>query len=118
LPSLHPCAYGEEEEVEAFREKGIFFGYNETSKAYKIFIPTQRKTIVSRDVKFEENLASRKSHELPPVAEDEEKEAPKAELHSEASSSGTQPSSGEEELASSISIRRRKWFMQTLKDAQ
>jgi hypothetical protein len=51
---------------------GEIRGYNEISKAYRIFIPAQRKTIVSRDVKFEENLASRKSHELPPLAEDEE----------------------------------------------
>jgi hypothetical protein len=34
-------------------------GYNETSKDYKIFIPAQRKIVVSRYVKFEENLASR-----------------------------------------------------------
>jgi hypothetical protein len=51
--------------LEPSGEKGIFVGYNETSKAYRIFIPAQRKTMVSRDVKFEENLASRKSHELP-----------------------------------------------------
>jgi hypothetical protein len=34
---------------------------------------------VSRDVKFKENLAYNKSHELPPVVEDEEQEAPKGE---------------------------------------
>jgi hypothetical protein len=104
--------------LEPSGEKGIFVGYNETSKAYRIFIPAQRKTIVSRDVKFEENLASRKSHELPPVAEDEEQEAPKGEQRSEASSSGSQPSGGEEELAPSSSVRRPRWFEQTLKDAQ
>jgi hypothetical protein len=43
-------------------------GYRETSKAYKIFIPAQRKIIVSKDVDFEENLASRKSHKSPLVA--------------------------------------------------
>jgi hypothetical protein len=96
-------------------KKGIFVGYNETSKAYMIFIPMQRKTIVRRDVKFEENLASRKSHELPPVVEDEEQEAPKGEQRLEASSSGNQPSGGEE-LAPSSSIRRPRWFEQTLKD--
>jgi hypothetical protein len=65
--------------LEPSKQKGIFVGYSETSKAYKIFIPVQRKTIVSKDVKFEENLASRKSLELPPMAEDEEHEAPKGE---------------------------------------
>jgi hypothetical protein len=34
--------------------KGIFVGYNKTSKAYNIFIPVQRKIIVHRDVNFEE----------------------------------------------------------------
>jgi hypothetical protein len=34
------------------------------SKAYKVFLPNQCKTVVSRDVKFEENLASRKSQDL------------------------------------------------------
>jgi hypothetical protein len=61
-------------------------GYSEISKVYRIFIPAQRKIAVSRDVKFKENLASRKSHELPPVAEDEEREAPKGEQRSEAPS--------------------------------
>jgi hypothetical protein len=41
----------------------LVVGYNETSKAYRIFILAQRKTIVSRDVKFEENLASRSTKE-------------------------------------------------------
>jgi hypothetical protein len=52
------------------------------------------------------------------VAEDEEQEAPKGEQCSETSSSGSQPSGGEEELAPSISVRRPRWFMQTLRDAQ
>jgi hypothetical protein len=65
--------------LEPSGKKGIFVGYSETSKAYRIFIPTQRKIIVSKDVKFDENLASSKSHELPPVAEDEEQEALKGE---------------------------------------
>jgi hypothetical protein len=53
-----------------------------------------------------------------PVTEDEEQEALKGEQRSEASSSGSQPSGGEEELAPSSSVRRPRWFMQTLKDAQ
>lgn len=57
-------------------------GYNnsETSKDYRIFIPTQRKTIVSKDVKFKENLASMKSHELHlAVPKDKERDALKGE---------------------------------------
>jgi hypothetical protein len=36
-------------------------GYNDDSKAYRVFLLDRRKTVVSLDVKFEENLASRKS---------------------------------------------------------
>ena len=35
-------------------EKGIFVGYNETSKAFRIYLPTQRKVIARREVRFEE----------------------------------------------------------------
>jgi hypothetical protein len=38
-------------------EKGILVGYNETSKPYKIYIPTIRKIVLCRDVKFEEERA-------------------------------------------------------------
>jgi hypothetical protein len=37
---------------------------------------------VRRDVKFEEDFATRKSHEPTPVTEDEEQKAPKVELRS------------------------------------
>jgi hypothetical protein len=67
--------------LEPSGEKGIFVGYRDTSKAYRIFIPTQRKTVVRRDVKFEESLVSRKSHGPLPVTKDEEQEALKDELH-------------------------------------
>ena len=58
--------------LEPSNMKGLFVGYNETSKAYKVHIPEQRKTIVSRHVKFEEDFASKKSHEPILVTEDEE----------------------------------------------
>jgi hypothetical protein len=65
--------------LEASDKKGLFVGYSETSKAYMVFILDQRKTVVRRDVKFEEDFASRKSHEPIPVTKDEEREASKAE---------------------------------------
>jgi hypothetical protein len=58
--------------LEPSKRKGLFVRYNETSKAYRVFIPNHKKTIISRDVKFEEDFASRKSHEPIPVIEDEE----------------------------------------------
>ena len=45
--------------------KGTFVGYNESSKAYRIYIPSQRQIEVRRDVTFEEEVAfmrSRGSH--------------------------------------------------------
>jgi hypothetical protein len=92
--------------LEPSEEKGIFMGYNETSKPYRIFITAQRKIVVSRDVKFKENLAARKSHELTPVAEDEEQVAQKEEKGSQTSNSRSHPSGGEEDLAPSSAVRR------------
>ena len=45
-------------------DKVIFVGYSETSKAYQIYVPTQRKVVVMRGVKFEEERAFRRSQEL------------------------------------------------------
>lgn len=49
--------------LDATAEKGILVGYNETSKAYKVYIPALRKTVLTRDVKFEENIALRTARE-------------------------------------------------------
>ena len=45
--------------LEPIAEKGIFVVYNETSKAFWIYLPSQRKVVVRRDVKFEEEKAFR-----------------------------------------------------------
>ena len=47
--------------LEATGERGIFVGYNETSKAFRIYLPAQRKIVVRREVKFEEEKAFRRS---------------------------------------------------------
>ena len=47
--------------MEPTTEKGIFVGYSETSKAYRLYIPGYRTVVVRRDVKFEEDRAFRKS---------------------------------------------------------
>ena len=49
--------------MEPTTEKGIFVGYDETTKAFRIYLPSQRKVVVRRDVKFEEERAFRKSRE-------------------------------------------------------
>ena len=50
--------------LEATGEKGIFVGYDETSKAFRIYLPAQRRVVVRREVRFEEERAFRKSQEL------------------------------------------------------
>jgi hypothetical protein len=52
-------------------EKGILVGYSETSKAYRIYIPTTRKTVLRRDVKFEEERALRNSYQDKDISETE-----------------------------------------------
>src|SRR5713101_5430895 len=45
-------------------EKGLLVGYNEISKAYRVYIPARRRIIVSRDVQFDEDRALRRSLDL------------------------------------------------------
>ena len=47
--------------LEPMEERGIFVGYSETSKAFRIYLPSLRKTVLRRDVRFEEDRAFRKS---------------------------------------------------------
>ena len=50
--------------LEPIVERGIFVGYDETSKAFRIYIPPLRKVVVRWEVRFEEERAFRKSREL------------------------------------------------------
>jgi hypothetical protein len=45
-------------------EKGILVGYSEVSKAYRIFVLTHRRIVVSRDVQLEEERALRRSRDM------------------------------------------------------
>ena len=47
--------------LEAKGERGIFVGYDETLKAFRIYLPAHRKVVVRREVKFEEEKAFRRS---------------------------------------------------------
>ena len=50
--------------LESTAKKGVFVGYSETSKAFRIYIPAQRRVVVRQDVEFEEDKAFRRSWEL------------------------------------------------------
>ena len=49
--------------LEPSGNKGIFVGYSDSSKAYRIYIPEQQKIEVSRDVTFNEKMDFKKSIE-------------------------------------------------------
>ena len=53
--------------LEPIVEKAIFVGYSETSKSYRIYIPSLRRFVVRRDVKFEEDKHFHRSQELDQV---------------------------------------------------
>lgn len=63
--------------LEPSGKKGIFVGYSETSKAYRVYIPGQSQIEVSRDVTFDEEIAFQRSRESYMEIDSGEKEAPK-----------------------------------------
>ena len=54
----------QQNEVAERKNRSIFVGYSETSKAFRIYIPVRRKVVVKQDVKFKEDRAFRRSREL------------------------------------------------------
>jgi hypothetical protein len=63
--------------LEPSGKKGIFVGYCDSSKAYRIYISEQHKIEVSRDVTFDERMAFKKS--IKETIEEEEIEEPNEE---------------------------------------
>ena len=51
--------------MDPYGKKGLLVGYNETSKAYRVYIPAHKRIIVSKDVQFYEDKALRRSMDLP-----------------------------------------------------
>jgi hypothetical protein len=52
-------------------QHGILVGYSEVSKSYRIYIPSLRRVVVSRDVRFEEDRAFQRSLESRVSVEDD-----------------------------------------------
>lgn len=50
--------------LEPSGKKGIFVGYNESSKPYRIYIPGQKLIELSKDVIFEEDVALKRSKDI------------------------------------------------------
>ena len=49
--------------LDASRKKGMFVGYSETSKAYRIYVPSQIEVGICHDVTIKEDFALKKSKE-------------------------------------------------------
>ena len=62
--------------MEPSREKGTFIGHSETSKAFRIYVPSERHVEVSQDVTFHEEAAFKRSKELECDPETKEAKAP------------------------------------------
>ena len=60
--------------LDASGKKGMFVGYSETSKAYRIYVPGQREVEICHDVTFDEDAALKKVRNLPSSKEDKEEE--------------------------------------------
>ena len=56
--------------LDASGKNGMFVGYSETSKAYKIYVSGQREVEISHDVTFDEDATLRKVMNLPSSKED------------------------------------------------
>ena len=56
---------GNRKKLDPSGEKGLLVGYSEISKAYRVYIPTPWRIIMSRDVQFNEDMALWRSMDLP-----------------------------------------------------
>ena len=73
--------------MEPSGKKGTFFGYNETSKSSKIYVPSERHVEVTRNVTFLEDEEFKWSKEIKYDLEIEDTEFPTLEYNENESSS-------------------------------
>jgi hypothetical protein len=111
--------------VEPSGRKGIFVGYNETSKAYRIYILGQRQIEVSRDDTFEEEVAFHKSREAQMEIDSETIHSSPSAVQRETYISPDEPIAPVDPVAPSniprdIAIRHKRptWARKTLQEAE
>jgi hypothetical protein len=95
--------------------KGTFVGYNESLKAYHIYIPGQRQIEVSRDVTFEEEISFRRSRESHMEIESEKDEttpSPRSKIQRETVTDPIDPVDVPRDIA--VGQKRPTWAQQTL----
>jgi hypothetical protein len=103
-------------------KKGIFVGYSDSSKAYRIYIPKQHKIEVSRDITFNENMAFKKSiDETIEEEEIEELNEERTENENDEKELPNHPMEPCENINSDIVPKNKKrpaWLEATLQDAK
>ena len=111
--------------LEPSDKKGIFVGYNDCSKVYRVYIPGQRHIEVSRDVIFHEEAVFRKTLELSPEDAVAPLEFPDSEIQREKEFDDQTPdvpenieSPLEELLEVPPSKRRPAWYRETVQEAE
>ena len=75
MSCVHSYYQGERSKLDPSRKKGLFVGYSEQSKAYRIYIPGYLQIELSKDVTFDEDttfIKSKKDKE-----DEEEHETPR-----------------------------------------
>jgi hypothetical protein len=108
--------------LEPSGKKGIFVGYSDLSKAYRIYIPEQHKIEVSRDITFNERMAFRKSiKENIEEKEIEELDEERTENINDEKELPDHPMEPCENIDSDIEPKTKKrpaWLEATLQDAE
>jgi hypothetical protein len=115
--------------MEPSGKKGVFVGYSENSKAYRIYVPGQRQIEVSKNVTFHEEAAFKKSRELQqdsevvqpasPSSESEEEDDQRDEPHEGPSDEPLEPAEElERTLEEPPTKRKPGWLKETMQEAE
>jgi hypothetical protein len=108
-------------EVLDFVKAYCVVGYNEAFKAYRIYIPVQWKTMMGKDVKFDEDMRSSSSHDISMIEGSDKVVIPKpnSKVRDESNSGVDEVRSGMG-MPSLTTLARRKprWLTQTLHNEQ
>ena len=108
--------------LEPLGKKGIFVGYSESSKEYKIYVPGQQKVEINRDATFDERIAFKKSIEDSIDSnKEEEHEYTKEESTCSAEHPNEEQEPPNEHVEPIIAPKTRKrptWLESTLQEAE
>lgn len=102
-------------------KKGIFVGYSENSKGYRIYVASQKEVEISHGVTFDEDMALRKINNLPILRKEKEADTGnQGEKEDETMPDVDEPMDPIDPPSHepSSSKRRPSWLRETLEDAE